>query len=64
MPRAVVDKISKEIFRISTLEDAKERFAGVGAAPTPLTPKEYTEHIWHENAKWAPVVKAAGLQID
>jgi tripartite-type tricarboxylate transporter receptor subunit TctC len=64
IPRAVVDKISREIFRISTLDDVKERFAGVGAAPTPLTPKDYTEHIRRENAKWAPVVKAAGLQVD
>ena len=64
MPRAVVDKISREIFRIGGLDDAKERFASVGAAPTPLSPHEYTEHIRRENAKWAPVVRAAGLQVE
>lgn len=64
MPRAVVDRISKEMLKMSEAEDVKERFATVGAAPMPMTPKEYVEFIRKENAKWAPVVKAANLTIE
>ncbi|MGH8617824.1 MAG: Bug family tripartite tricarboxylate transporter substrate binding protein [Burkholderiales bacterium] len=64
LPKPIVDRISKEMFRMSAMEDVKERFASVGAAPTPMTPKEYVDFIRKENAKWGPVVKAANLIVE
>lgn len=61
---SVVDRISKEIFHITALDDVKERFATVGAFASPLGPKDYTDFIRKENAKWGPIVKAAGATVD
>ena len=63
-PPAAVERLSKEIYRITALEEVKERFATVGAFSSPLGPKDYTEFIRKENAKWGPIVKAAGAMVD
>ena len=64
VPRAAVDKISKEIFRITALDDVKERFANVGARATPLAPAAYTKFIRDEMGKWGPLVKSSGVSVD
>lgn len=64
MPPAVIERISREIQRITALDDVKDRFASVGARPTPLTPASYTKFIRDENAKWGPVVKSSGAAVD
>ena len=60
LPREIVEKLRREIFRIDALDEIRERFAGAGAFPSPLGPQEYTQFIQAENAKWAPVVAASG----
>ena len=64
LPREIVEKLRKEIFRIDALDEIRERFAGAGAFPSPLGPREYTKFIEAENAKWAPVVAASGATAE
>ncbi|MCE9640067.1 MAG: tripartite tricarboxylate transporter substrate binding protein [Betaproteobacteria bacterium] len=64
LPREIVEKLRKEIFRIDALDEIRERFAGAGAFPSPLGPGEYTKFIAAENAKWAPVVAASGATAE
>lgn len=64
VPRNIVDRLSKEIFEAVAIAEVKERFASVGAFVSPLGPRDYTEFIRTENAKWGPVVKASGATID
>ncbi|MGH8617016.1 MAG: Bug family tripartite tricarboxylate transporter substrate binding protein [Burkholderiales bacterium] len=64
LPRAVVERISKEIFAVTAQADVKERFASVGAYASPLGPKEYAAFMQKEMNKWAPVVKASGASVD
>ena len=64
LPRAVVEKISSEIFRVDALEEVVNRFANMGAFPSPLGPRDYREFIVKENAKWAPVVLSSGATAD
>lgn len=64
IPATAAERLSKAIFAITVQEDVKERFASVGGFATPLGPKEYTGFIRKEIAKWAPVVKAAGVTVD
>ena len=64
VPSVAVDKISKEIFRFTALDDVKDRFASVGARPTPLAAQPYTKFIRDEMAKWGPLVKSSGAQVD
>jgi len=63
-PAIAAERLSKAILIITAQEDVKERFASVGGFATPLGPKEYTEFIRKDIAKWAPVVKAAGITVD
>ena len=64
VPRAIVDRISKEIFAAVALAEVRDRFASQGAFVSPLAPREYTEFIRAEINKWGPVVKASGATID
>ena len=42
--------------------DLKERMAGAGLEPMHSTPEQYALYVKSEIAKWAKVVKAAGLR--
>jgi tripartite-type tricarboxylate transporter receptor subunit TctC len=64
VPPAIADRLSKAVFTVVAQDDVKERFASVGGFSSPLGPKDYTEYIRKDIAKWAPVVKAAGATVD
>lgn len=40
-PAAAVERLSKEVFRITALDEVKERFATVGAFASPFGPRDY-----------------------
>ena len=42
----------------------KERFALIGDEPAGGTPEEFGEFIRTESAKWAQVIKSAGVKLD
>jgi tripartite-type tricarboxylate transporter receptor subunit TctC len=64
VPAAAAERLSKAVFAATALPDVNERFATVGGFSSPLGPKDYTEFIRKEMAKWAPVVKASGARVD
>ena len=63
-PKPIVDKMAAEMKRILELPDVKEKLAELGALAAPMTPEEFTKFIDGERAKWAEVVKAAGVKAD
>ena len=65
MPRVVIDTLDKAS-RQAMADPATIRFLeGNAAIPTPdTTPERTAQFIRDELAKWAPVVKASGAQID
>jgi len=60
-PKAILNKIYKEIVRILGLPEVRERLARDGAEIIGSTPEEFSAYIDQEIAKWAKVVKAAGI---
>jgi tripartite-type tricarboxylate transporter receptor subunit TctC len=42
----------------------RERFTAVGAEPMTGTPRQWAAYLRDEVAKWAKVVKAAGVRVD
>ena len=64
MPEEAVQRLNTEINRIVQLPGMRERFAGVGAEPMQGTPKQWAAYVHDEVAKWAKVVKAAGVRLD
>jgi len=63
-PKAVVARLNKEI--VSALQTApmQERLAADGSEPLASTPEEFFAFIKSEIARWAPVIKAAGIRVD
>jgi tripartite-type tricarboxylate transporter receptor subunit TctC len=63
-PRPVIAKLQGEMVKALRLADVKERFNNLGAEPVGNTPEEFGALIRSEVAKWARVVKQAGIHLD
>ena len=63
-PRAVVERLNRETVRVLEAADVRERLQAQGAEPMPGTPEAFGTFIQEEIAKWAPVVKQAGVKLD
>jgi tripartite-type tricarboxylate transporter receptor subunit TctC len=63
-PKAIVNRLHDTIVEILKTPQAAERYANVGANIRYDSPEEFTALIRAELAKWAKVVKAAGIRID
>lgn len=63
-PKAVVDKLNREIVRIVQLPEIKEILFRQGYEPKTSTPSEFAQFIKDEFAKWQKVAKTSGVRID
>lgn len=63
-PTAIVTRLSSEIARIMRQKESRERLYSFGAEHIDNTPAEFAAYIDGEVAKWAKVVKAAGLRAE
>jgi tripartite-type tricarboxylate transporter receptor subunit TctC len=63
-PRDIVNLIQSEIGRVLQQPDIKMRLSTDGAEPVGSTPDDFAAFIRTETAKWAKVVKDAGVHID
>ncbi len=61
-PADIVARISAEIMKGFKTAQLKERFAAMGADPVGDTPEQFAAFVKAEMAKWAKVVKAAGIR--
>ena len=60
----IVNKVNAEIMRVMRLPDVSSRLAAEGANFTPNTPAEFAAFQKAEIAKWARVIKEAGVRAD
>ena len=63
-PPAVIERLNTEAVKAVQDPEVKARLAEFGATAVGSTPDELAAHVQAELAKWAPVVKASGAQID
>ena len=61
-PRAVINQINAEINRILQQPDAREQFLRIGMVPVGGTMEALGEYLKIEIARWAKVVKEAGIK--
>ena len=61
-PRAIITRLHAEVVRVLQLPDIRERFLSDGAEPVGSSPEEFAAFIRAETAKWAKVIKDAGLR--
>ena len=63
LPRDVVDKLQAAFAKASTRPDMQEKFAQLGLTMTVSTPEQLTDYIGAETAKWAKVIREAGIEV-
>jgi len=63
-PRPIVETLNREINRVLDLPDVRGRLLGQGADPVRESPEAFAAFMQQEMAKWAPVVKQAGVKLD
>src|SRR5690606_23131009 len=63
-PRPVIDSLYRQMASTLKTPQVRERFDKLGADPVGSSPDEFEAFIKSEVAKWAKVIKTAGLKID
>jgi tripartite-type tricarboxylate transporter receptor subunit TctC len=62
VPRTLVDKLNSEVVRALKAADFSARLRDSGTEPVGGTPEQFTAFMQNEIAKWAKVIKAAGIK--
>ena len=63
-PRPIVMALHAEIVKILGVAETKDRLLAQGFEPVGGTPEEFGAYIKSEIAKWARVIKAAGIRAE
>jgi tripartite-type tricarboxylate transporter receptor subunit TctC len=63
-PRPVVERLNGTVRKVVTSEDVKQKFSPQGVEPAANSPEEFRAFLTAEIAKWAKVVKGAGLRAN
>ena len=63
-PPAIIQRLNADINRIVETPVMQERFTGLGAESMSGSPEQWTAYVRAEVAKWAKVVKAAGVRLE
>jgi tripartite-type tricarboxylate transporter receptor subunit TctC len=63
-PRAIIERLHNATVRALKSPEVRERLQGLGAEPVGNTPEQYSAFIQSEIAKWAKVIKAAGIKAE
>jgi tripartite-type tricarboxylate transporter receptor subunit TctC len=61
-PPEIIDKLNHAINAALADSKIKARLAELGAVPTPMTPAGFGKFVADETAKWAKVIKFAGIK--
>lgn len=64
VPKPIIARINTELNKALTVPAVKEKLMGMGYELVGGTSERFTAHVGKENAKWADVVKRAGVTVD
>jgi tripartite-type tricarboxylate transporter receptor subunit TctC len=63
-PAPLISRLNREVVKALEGAEVRERLAAQGAEPMPGSPEAFAAFMQEEMAKWAPVVKQAGVKLD
>jgi tripartite-type tricarboxylate transporter receptor subunit TctC len=63
-PKAVVDKLNEAMSKISLQPDVKQLWAKQGAVPMAMSAEAFEKYARDDIAKWAKVIKTAGIKAE
>jgi len=61
-PKAIIDRLNAEALKALASPEVKEKLAGFGAEPMPMSPAAFDAFLKSEAARMAQVVKSAGIK--
>lgn len=61
-PRAIIEKLNAAMVKVLRTEEVRKFMVGDGAEPAPGTAEQFAAFLRADHAKWAKVIKAAGLK--
>ena len=64
MERALLEKLNADLVKAVTSPETTKRLTDVGIEPAPGTPEQFTTFARAEVAKWAKVIRDAGVSAD
>jgi len=63
-PGPILAQVQRDVARALSTHDVQERLAADGIEPVASTPQQFDAYIRQETARWAQVVKTAGIRSD
>ena len=63
-PRAVIERLNKELREIVLSDDFKQRMISDGGSPAASTPEEHAANIAREEGKWSALINKLGLKVE
>jgi len=63
-PREVVTRLNGEVLRVMQAPDIQARLTTEGAKSPAKMPEEFGAFVRSEIAKWAAVIREAGIRVD
>ena len=63
-PAAVIDRLNRQVTKVLESSEVRVKLLAQGAEPMPGSPQAFASFMQQEMAKWAPVVKQAGVKLD
>lgn len=64
VPATIIKRLNADLNQIISAPDMSKRMIEFGFEPIGGTPEKFAEFIRAETAKWAPVIKRAGIRVD
>lgn len=63
-PKPVIDRLNAEVGKVLARPDVKKAWNEQGAEPLIMTPGEFEKYLNDDIAKWAKVIRGAGIKVD
>jgi tripartite-type tricarboxylate transporter receptor subunit TctC len=63
-PRAIIERLNKELNAVLATDAVKMRLAVEGGEPIPGPPEEYAADIDREETKWSKLIKSIGVKAE
>jgi tripartite-type tricarboxylate transporter receptor subunit TctC len=64
VPRPIVAKLSREIGRILSEDEVRQRWTPIGIEPRPSTPEAFDRKIREDTALFTRIARAANIKAD
>lgn len=62
-PKAVIDRVHRDVAQVLAQPDVRKRFEDIGMAPIGNTPAEFTKAMRDESARWAKIISERKLAL-